>query len=86
MSIVRLSRGATCSTILGQHQRTKAILFTGVELCLATFNVLPSPVELYRTFDKPLPYSTYFTQSSLTHTIHVVLLVVITPQSKCVVW
>jgi len=54
MSIVRLSRGATCSNILGQHQQTKAVLFTGVELCLDTFNVLPSPVELYRTFDIPL--------------------------------
>ena len=73
MSIVRLSRGATCSNILGQHQQTKAVLFTGVELCLDTFNVLLSPVELYRTFDNRYPYY-LLTQSSLT-TIHVVLLV-----------
>ena len=66
MSIVRLSRGATCSTILGQHQQTKAVLFTGVELCLHTFNVLPSPVELYSTFDKPL--SILPTNSIIAHT------------------
>ena len=59
MSIVRLSIGATCSNILGQHQQTKAVLFTGVELCLDTFNVLLSPVELYRKFDNRYPYYRY---------------------------